>query len=144
MRTFVKTKESAQKDAGWKVIDARGLPLGRVASKAASIIKGKHLPTYTPHVNGGDFVVIINADKVMLTGKKLDQKKYFSHSGYIGGIIETSARELLQNNPERMLRNAVKGMIPSGALGHRMIKKLKVYKGAEHPHSAQQPEPVEI
>lgn len=144
MRTYCQTKEDARLKAKWQVIDATGVPLGRLASKVATLLRGKHKPTFTPHVDGGDFVVVLNASKVLLTGSKLDDKRYFRHSGYIGGILETPARKMMEAHPERVIELAVKGMIPGGALGHQIIKKLKVYSGGEHPHAAQQPEVVEM
>jgi large subunit ribosomal protein L13 len=128
----------------WYVIDAEGKTLGRLASEAASLIRGKHKPTFTPHVDTGDFVIVINASKVVLTGKKLDQKKYYRHSGYPGGLKTTSAREMINNKPERLLELAIHGMLPKNKLGHQLKTKLKVYAGAEHPHQAQQPEVWEL
>jgi large subunit ribosomal protein L13 len=123
----------------WFVIDAEGKNLGRVASKAATILRGKHKAIYTPHVDCGDYVIIINADKVNLTGNKLDDKMYYNHSGYPGGLRERSARVMRENYPEEMLERAVKGMLPKGRLGRAMIKKLFVYAGSEHKQQAQQP-----
>ncbi|NBW39653.1 50S ribosomal protein L13 [bacterium] len=140
--TFQLSKEAAVTDRKWHVIDATGVPLGRLATQVAHLIRGKHKPTFTPHVDCGDFVVVINASKVVLKGKKLQDKQYHSHSGYIGGIKSVSAAEMLEKHPERMIRLAVKRMVKRGALGHQIIKKLKVYPGAEHPHSAQQPQQV--
>jgi len=128
----------------WYVIDAKNQTLGRLASQVAAILKGKHKPTYTPHVDTGDHVIIINADKVRLTGKKLQDKIYYRHSLYPGGLKKVTAGELLQRNPERMVRLAVWGMLPHNRLGRKMIKKLKVYAGDQHPHAAQQPEPLEL
>lgn len=128
----------------WYVIDAEGKTLGRLASEAASLIRGKHKPTFTPHVDTGDFVIIINASKVVLTGRKLDKKMYYRHSGYPGGLKTTSAREMLNTKPERMLELAIHGMLPKNKLGHQLRTKLKVYAGAEHPHQAQQPEVWEL
>lgn len=126
----------------WIVVDAEGQVLGRLASKIAMRLRGKHLPTFTPHVDTGDFVVVINADKVRLTGRKWDQKVYYRHSGYMGGLKATTAKKLNQDHPERLIEYAVKGMLPKNRLGRKLLKKLKVYKGAEHPHEAQQPEKV--
>ena len=123
----------------WYVIDAEGKSLGRVATEAARILRGKHKPTFTPHVDCGDFVIIVNASKVNLTGKKLDDKIYYNHSGYTGGLRERTAREMLENYPVERLERAVKGMLPKGRLGRQMYKKLFVYAGSEHPHTAQQP-----
>lgn len=123
----------------WYVIDAEGKSLGRVATEAARILRGKHKPTFTPHVDCGDFVIIVNASKVNLTGKKLDDKIYYNHSGYTGGLRERTAREMLENYPVEMLERAVKGMLPNGRLGRQMYKKLFVYAESEHPHMAQKP-----
>ena len=123
----------------WYVIDAEGKNLGRVATEAAHILRGRHKPTFTPHVDCGDFVIIVNASKVNLTGKKLDDKIYYNHSGYTGGLRERTAREMLENYPVEMLERAVKGMLPNGRLGRQMYKKLFVYAESEHPHMAQKP-----
>ena len=128
----------------WYVVDAEGLALGRVASQVANILRGKNKPIYTPNVDTGDFVIIINADKVILTGKKLDQKIYYKHSGYVGGLKETKYRKLLAEKPEEALRHAVVGMLPKGPLGRAMAKKMKIYAGAEHEHAAQQPEVLSL
>ena len=128
----------------WYVIDAAGKPLGRVAAKAAAILRGKHKPTFTPHVDTGDHVIVINADKVVLSGNKLKQKTYFRHSGYIGGTTFTTAERMLSDKPERMVELAVKGMIPHNRLGRQIYRKLNVYRGAEHPHAAQKPEVLEL
>ncbi|MDR3566747.1 MAG: 50S ribosomal protein L13 [Syntrophobacteraceae bacterium] len=124
----------------WIVVDAENLALGRLASQIAVRIRGKHLPTFTPHVDLGDFVVVVNADKIQLTGGKWDKKTYYHYSGYMGGMKETTARKLNQRHPERMIRLAVWGMLPKNRLGRQLIKKLKVYTGPDHPHEAQQPE----
>jgi large subunit ribosomal protein L13 len=123
----------------WIIVDAENQVLGRLATQIAVRLRGKHLPNFTPHVDLGDFVVVVNADKVRLTGNKWDQKVYYRHSGYMGGVKETSARKLNQDNPERMIRLAVWGMLAKNRLGRKLIKKLKVYRGTEHPHEAQQP-----
>lgn len=128
----------------WYVIDAEGKTLGRLASEAASILRGKHKPEFTPHVDTGDFVVIINAEKIVLTGKKLKDKKYYRHSGYPGGLKITTAGDMLKKKPERMLELAIKGMLPKGTLGRKQGMKLKVYRTSEHPHQAQMPEVWEI
>jgi large subunit ribosomal protein L13 len=128
----------------WHVIDANDVVLGRLAVQAATLLRGKHKPIFAPHVDTGDFVVIINADKVALTGAKLRDKKDYRHSGYPGGLSATSYAELLEKNPRRAVEKAVKGMLPHNKLGRQMIKKLKVYAGPEHPHSAQQPVAYEI
>jgi large subunit ribosomal protein L13 len=128
----------------WYVVDAVGLALGRVASQVANILRGKNKPIYTPNVGTGDFVIVINASKVILTGKKLDQKIYYKHSGYVGGLKETKYRKLLAEKPEFAIRKAVVGMLPKGPLGRQMAKKLKVYAGAEHEHAAQNPEKFDL
>ena len=136
--TLAKPAEMA--DRKWYVIDAAGKPLGRVAAKAAVILRGKNKPIYTPHVDTGDHVIIINADKAILTGRKLDQKIYYHHSGYTGGMSETKYRDLMNDNPEFAVRHAITGMLPKGPLGRQMAKKLFVYAGENHPHAAQKPE----
>lgn len=128
----------------WYIVDANGKTLGRLASEIASRLRGKHKPSYTPHVDTGDYIVVINADKVAVTGKKAQDKKYYWHTGYPGGIKETNFTKLLDRNPEEVLHKAVKGMLPKGPLGYAMIKKLKVYAGTEHPHTAQQPKTLDI
>ena len=138
MKSFV--AKPADIERKWYVIDANGQTLGRLASQVAMILRGKNKPTFTPHVDCGDHVIVINADKVVLTGKKLDQKVYYRYSGYIGGLKETSARDMLANKPEKMVYEAVKGMMPKNSLGRQMLTKLRVYKGAEHEHAAQKPE----
>ena len=138
MKTYMAKGETVERK--WSVVDADGMVLGRLASQVATILRGKHKPIYTPHVDTGDFVIIINADKVVLTGRKLDQKKYYHHSGYPGGIKETSYRTLLQKKPEFALYEAVRLMLPKGPLGRQMLKKLRVYRGNDHKHVAQQPE----
>lgn len=128
----------------WYVVDAEGKTLGRLATEVARILRGKHKPIYTPHVDTGDFVVIVNADKIHVTGKRLDQKMYYRHSGYMGGLKETSLRTMLNTHPERVLQLAVKGMMPKNPLGRKMYKKLKVYASPDHPHAAQNPQPMEL
>lgn len=123
----------------WVVVDAENQVLGRLASQIAVRIRGKHLPTYSPHVDSGEFVVVVNADKVKLTGDKWNQKTYYRYSGYMGGVKSTTARKLILEHPERMIRLAVWGMLPKNRLGRKLIKKLKVYTGSDHPHQAQQP-----
>ena len=137
----IKKSEIASK---WYIIDAADKPLGRVATEAAKLLRGKHKPTYTPHMDVGDHVIIINCDKVVLTGRKLDQKIYRSHSGYIGGMKEITAKDLLAKNPERMMTHAVVGMLPHTRLGRQMAKKLRVYAGSEHENIAQKPEVWEV
>lgn len=131
-------------DRKWYVIDASNQTLGRLATEVATILRGKHKPTFTPHVDTGDFVIVINAEKVRLTGNKLSQKKYQHHSGYPGGLKEMDYRTLLQRRPEKAIELAVKGMLPHNRLGDQMYKKLKVYRGSEHPHQAQKPELREL
>jgi large subunit ribosomal protein L13 len=128
----------------WYVVNAEGKVLGRLASEIAARLKGKHNPLYTPHVDMGDSIVVINADKIVLTGRKWDQKIYYRHSGYVGGLKEINAQKLHEKRPEDLVRFAVKGMLPKNRLGRQMIKKLKVYAGDQHPHEAQQPEALEI
>ncbi|MCB9764863.1 MAG: 50S ribosomal protein L13 [Alphaproteobacteria bacterium] len=125
----------------WFVIDAEDLVLGRMATRIATVLRGKHKPIFTPHVDTGDFVVVVNAGKVRLTGRKLDQKEYYRYSGYFGSLKRNTAAEVIEKDPERMIRQAVKGMLPKNRLGRALIKKLKVYAGPEHPHQAQQPKP---
>jgi len=143
MRTTFIAKP-AEIDRKWYVIDAEGLVLGRLASETAKILLGKTKPIFTPHVDTGDFVIIVNADKVVFTGNKLDQKVYRSHSGYTGGLKEKPLRTLFEKNPEDVVYRAVKGMLPKNVLGRQMFKKLKVYAGAEHNHEAQKPEALSI
>ena len=138
MSTFM--AKPAEVERKWYVVDADGVTLGRLAAEVASILKGKKKPIYTPHVDTGDYVIVVNADKVKVTGKKLDQKVYFSHSEYVGGVKEVTLRELLRKHPERVVEHAVKGMLPKGALGKQMYMKLRVYAGPEHEHAAQKPE----
>ncbi|WP_044641910.1 50S ribosomal protein L13 [Risungbinella massiliensis] len=128
----------------WYVVDAQGKTLGRLASEVATLLRGKHKPVYTPHVDTGDFVVIINASQIELTGNKLAKKMYYRHSGHPGGLKVTTAEKLRATRPERMIELAVKGMLPKGSLGRQQLKKLKVYAGSEHPHQAQQPEVYEL
>jgi len=128
----------------WFVVDAEGKTLGRLAAEVAKILRGKHKPSFTPHVDTGDHVIVVNADKVVLTGKKLIQKTYFRHSGYPGGTTFTPAGKMLTEKPEKVIEHAVKGMLPKNSLGRQMYSKLKVYKGPAHPHQAQKPEILEI
>lgn len=123
----------------WYVIDADGIPLGRLATKAAHILRGKHKPTFTPHIDCGDYIIVVNASKIGLTGDKLNKKIYYNHSGYTGGLRERTARVMKENYPIEMVERAIKGMLPHGRLGRQMYKKLFVYAGEEHPHAAQQP-----
>jgi large subunit ribosomal protein L13 len=144
--TTVRTYQAKETelDKKWYVIDADGAVLGRLASQVARILRGKHKPIFTPHVDTGDYVVIINADKVRLTGKREDQKSYFSYSGYPGGAKVRMFKDLVKKNPRFVIEHAVKGMLPHNRLGRRIIKKLKVYDGPQHPHEAQQPEPFKL
>ena len=128
----------------WYVVDAEGRTLGRMASEIAKILRGKHKPIYSPSVDCGDYVVVINAEKIHVTGRRLDQKIYYRHSGYMGGLTEITLRDQLKRYPNRVIESAVKGMLPRTKLGRKMIKKLKVYAGEEHPHEAQQPVPLEL
>ena len=137
MKTFSLKNTEVTRD--WVVFDASDRVLGRFATKIADKLRGKDKPTFTPHVDGGDFVVVINAEKVKVTGKKSEQKKYYKHSLYPGGLKEKSYQDVLNNNPERIIENAVKGMLPKNKLGKSMFKKLKVYRGSEHPHGSQNP-----
>lgn len=140
--TFMANENNVERK--WLLIDAEGQRLGRLASEVASILRGKHKPTYTPHVDTGDYVVIINAEKVELTGKKLTDKMYYRHSGYPGGLKARNAAEMIEKFPERMIELAVEGMLPKNSLGRKMIKKLHVYSGPEHKQQAQQPEKYEL
>jgi len=141
-KTFVAKPADIERD--WYVVDATDLTLGRLATQVASVLRGKHKPQYTPYEDVGDFVVVINAEKVHVTGRKLDQKMYYRHTGYPGGIKSISLRKQMQKHPERVIEHAVKGMLPRGPLGRRQFKKLKVYTGPEHPHQAQLPKPMPI
>ena len=142
MKTVMAKKETVSRE--WLLIDAAGLPVGRVASKVAFILRGKHKPCYTPHVDTGDYVIVINTDKMILTGNKLTQKKYFRYSGYPGGDTMTSYKDLMAKKSDFVLERAVKGMLPHNTLGADMFRKLKAYKGSEHPHQAQQPKEIKI
>lgn len=130
----------AKVERKWYVVDATGYTLGRLASEVAKVLRGKNKPVFTPHIDTGDYVIIVNAEKIKVTGKKLDQKIYYHHSDYVGGMKETTLREMLAKKPEKVVELAVKGMLPKGPLGREMFTKLHVYAGAEHPHAAQQPE----
>jgi len=142
VRTF--TPKPGDIERRWHVIDASDVVLGRLASQAAVLLRGKHKPTFAPHVDTGDYVIIINADKVALTGNKREQKKAYRHSGYPGGLRSVTYTELLEKNPQRAVEKAVRGMLPKNSLGREVLGKLKVYAGPEHPHAAQQPVPFEI
>lgn len=142
MKTFMANEQTITRK--WFVVDAEGKTLGRLATEVASVLKGKHKPTYTPHVDSGDYVIVVNAEKIHLTGKKWLGKKYYHHSGYNGGLSETPAKEVMAKFPTRMVEQAVKGMLPHTALGRSMASKLFVYAGPEHKHQAQQPESLEV
>ena len=142
MKTYMPSAKSI--DRKWYVVDAEGQTLGRLATVVAATLRGKNKPTFTPFLDTGDYVIVVNADKIKVTGKKLDQKTYFSHSKYIGGVKETTLREMLAKKPERVIEHAVIGMLPKGPLGRQMAKKLFVYAGAEHNHQAQKPETLTI
>lgn len=142
MKTYV--TKPADVERAWYVVDAEGQTLGRLASSVATILRGKHKPIYNPSVDCGDFVVVVNADKIAVTGRRLEQKRYYRHSLYIGGLKEITLRDQLQQHPERVIELAVRGMLPKNALGRKMFKKLKVYAGGEHPHAAQMPQPMEL
>ena len=142
MRTFSPKDNDITRQ--WHVIDASGVVLGRLASQAAVLLRGKHKPIFAPHVDTGDFVIVINADKIALSGNKLEQKKAYRHSGYPGGLRSVSYAELMDKHPERAVEKAVRGMLPKNSLGRKTLRKLKVYAGPDHPHQAQQPVPFEI
>ena len=142
MKSFMASPSTIERK--WYVVDATGHTLGRLASEIASILRGKNKPTFTPHIDTGDYVLVVNADKIQVTGKKLDQKVYYNHSDYVGGMKETTLREKMAKKPEDVIYLAVKGMLPKGPLGREMITKLHVYAGADHKHQAQKPEVLEI
>jgi len=142
VRTF--TAKTAEIERRWYVIDADGQTLGRLASKIAPILRGKHKPTFTPHLDCGDFVIVVNVEKVHVTGRKLDQKFYYRHSEYPGGLRSVNLRDQLERHPDRVLLSAVRGMLPKNKLGRQMIKKLKLYAGTDHPHQAQKPERLQV
>ena len=142
MKSFMASPSTIERK--WYVVDATGHTLGRLASEIASILRGKNKPTYTPHIDTGDYVIVVNADKIKVSGKKLDQKVYYNHSDYVGGMKETTLREKMAKKPEDVIYLAVKGMLPKGPLGREMITKLHVYAGADHKHQAQKPEVLEI
>jgi len=141
MKTYVATAADRQRD--WYVVDAEGQTLGRLATQIADALRGKRKPVYTPHVDTGDFVVVINAEKIRVTGKKMEQKRYWRHSGYPGGIKSRTLAEMLDRRPEEVIRKAVKGMLPRNRLARKQLTKLKVYAGPDHPHAAQKPQPME-
>ena len=142
MKTYV--TKAADVERSWFVVDAEGQNLGRLASRIATVLRGKHKPEFSPSVDAGDYVIVINAEKITVTGRRMDQKVYYRHSGYPGGLKEMTLREQLDRYPERVISLAVKGMLPKNALGRQIFKKLKVYAGPEHPHHAQQPEPLNL
>ena len=142
MKSYMQKKETVERK--WYVIDASDVTLGRLASRVAHMLRGKHKATYTPHIDCGDYIIIVNADKVRLTGNKLDKKIYYNHSGYVGGLRSRTAREMIEKYPVEMVERAIKGMLPHNRLGRSMYKKLFVYAGGEHPHMAQKPEVLEI
>ena len=142
MKTYMAKAEAVERK--WYVVDAAGVPLGRLASRVASVLRGKNKPTYTPNVDTGDFVIVINTDKAVLTGKKLENKIYRYHTGYIGGLKEISYKKMMAEKSDLAVYEAVKGMLPKNSLGRQMLKKLKVYKGAEHNHAAQKPEVLKL
>ena len=142
MKTFMANPVAVERK--WYVVDADGKTLGRLASEVAKILRGKNKPIFTPHEDTGDYVIVVNAEKVKVTGKKLDQKVYYSHSDYVGGLKEITLRDQLKTHPDRVLTHAIKGMLPKGPLGSKMYKKLYVYVGPEHPHAAQKPEHLDI
>ena len=144
MRTFMAKPAEALPQRKWWVVDATNQPLGRLASRVATVLRGKHKAQFTPHVDTGDFVIVINADKVKLTGSKASDKKYYRHSGYPGGIKETSFEHLVEKHPNQPIEQAVKGMLPKNTLGRKLLGKLKVYAGNQHPHQAQQPATLEL
>ena len=139
-KTYVTKREDVERE--WYVVDASGQTLGRLATRVARVLRGKHKPIYSPSVDTGDYVIVVNAERIHVTGRKLDQKIYYRHSGYPGGLKEITLRNLLQKHPTRVIKHAVRGMLPKNRLGRRMFKKLKVYAGPDHPHAAQQPKPL--
>lgn len=142
MSSYIAKPETVERK--WYVIDADGVVLGRLASQVALMLRGKHKPTFTPHVDTGDYIIVVNTDKIAMTGRKLDQKIYYHHSGYTGGMSETKYRDLMNDKPEFAVRHAITGMLPKGPLGRQMAKKLFVYAGENHPHAAQKPETLEL
>ncbi len=142
MKSYMANPDTIQRN--WYVVDATGHTLGRLSSEIAKVLRGKHKPIYTPHIDTGDHVIIINADKIEVTGKKMEQKTYYNHSGYVGGLKETKLSEMMTKKPTEVIMLSVKGMLPKGPLGRKMLKKLHVFAGAEHPHAAQNPEVLEV
>ena len=144
MRSRTYSAKPGEIDRGWHLVDADAVPLGRLATRIARILQGKHRPVYTPHIDTGEFVVVVNAEKVQLTGRKMDQKVYVKYTGWAGGRRETPIRDVLAKKPEEVIRLAVRRMMPKTKMGRHMLKKLKIYAGTEHPHEAQDPQPLEI
>ncbi len=144
MKKYTYSAKNSDNQGKWCIIDANGAVLGRLATLVATRLRGKHNPLFTPHTDMGDHVIVINADKIVLTGRKMDQKNYYRHSGYIGGLKTINAKKLMEKKPEDIVRFAVKGMLPKNPLGRKIFKKLKVYKGDHHPHEAQQPEVITL
>lgn len=144
MKKYTYSAKDSDNKGKWWVVDAQDAVLGRLASTIASMLRGKHNPLYTPHADTGDSVIVLNADKIMLTGRKLQNKMYYRHSGYIGGLTEMTAKQLLEKKPEDVIRFAVRGMLPKNKLGKKLLKKLKIYVGEEHPHEAQQPQVLSV
>lgn len=144
MRTHSTSTAEAREAAKWWIIDMKGQTLGRAATQIASVLRGKHKPTFTPHIDDGDFVVAINVAEVNLTGRKWQDKRYYKHTGFVGGLKEATATEMRERHPEELLRRAVKGMLPSGPLGRAQLRKLKIFAGAEHKHEAQQPQELSL
>jgi large subunit ribosomal protein L13 len=142
MKTYVATP--ADRERNWYVVDASGQTLGRLATQIANALRGKRKPTYTPHIDVGDFVIVVNAERIAVTGNKRQDKRYYRHSGYPGGLRSRTLQEMLDRRPEEVIRKAVKGMLPRNRLGRKQLTKLKVYAGPDHPHAAQQPKPMEI
>ncbi len=145
MKTYtVISADEAKEQQEWYVVDATGKTLGRLASQIAHVLRGKHKPVFTPHIDTGDYVVVVNAEKVRVTGRKMDQKKYYRHSGYVGGLRTITLRDQLAKHPTRVIELAVRGMLPHNRLGRQVMKKLKVYAGPDHPHKAQNPQPLDL
>ena len=142
MKTYMASPSTIERK--WYVVDAEGKTLGRLATTVASVLRGKNKPTFTPHMDTGDFVIVVNAEKVKVTGKKLDQKVYYRHSDFVGGLKEATLREMMEKKPDRVIEHAVKGMLPKGPVGSEMFSKLHVYVGPDHPHQAQKPETLEV
>lgn len=143
-KTASLTKEQANAQRGWVLVDAKDQTLGRLSTRVATLLRGKHKPDWTPHVDNGEYVVVINAERIVLTGRKLSDKKYYRHSGYPGHLKEISAGRMLETHPERVIERAVRGMLPKNKLGRSLLQKLKVYAGDKHPHEAQQPEAIQL